>query len=186
MGLGLLIIQSLYLMLPCYLANSSPVLSKNMLKSFAKPVDFGVRFRGKPLLGTHKTWRGLLFAVVVGMAIFFIQKILYRYAFFQNLSIIDYNIFYSRYSVLPGFLLGFGAMFGDMVKSFFKRQFDIKAGDRWIPFDQIDFIIGALVFLSFIYIPSWQAVLILLIFTPLIHITANHVAFYLKIRKEKW
>lgn len=186
MGIGLLILQSLYFMLPGYLANCSPVLSKNLLKSLAKPVDMGLEFRGKPLLGPHKTLRGLIVAVIVGIVVFVIQKNLYHYPLFNSWSIIDYDVLYSRYSVLPGFLLGFGAIFGDMVKSFFKRQYGIKAGDRWIPCDQLDFIVGALLFFSFIYVPSWQVILMLLILTPSIHIGSNHLAFYLKIIKEKW
>jgi len=186
MGLGLLVLRSLYFMLPGYLANSSPVLSKNILDFLAKPVDMGLKFRGKPLLGTHKTWRGVIIASIVGMLIFALQKYLYQFPFFQKWSIVDYGMLYSKYSILPGFLLGFGAIFGDMVKSFFKRQFDVKSGERWFPFDQIDFLIGALMFVSFVYIPSWQVILILFILTPLIHISSNHIAFYLKIRKEKW
>jgi CDP-2,3-bis-(O-geranylgeranyl)-sn-glycerol synthase len=43
-----------------------------------------------------------------------------------------------------GFLLGLGAMAGDAAKSFFKRRLGIAPGHPWIPFDQIDFQIGAL------------------------------------------
>ena len=186
MGIGLLIAKSLYLMLPCYLANSSPVLSKNLLKSLAKPIDGGMKFRGQPILGSHKTWRGLIMACITGIMVFVLQKYLYSFGFFKDLSIIDYDTMFSSYSVLPGFLFGFGAILGDAVKSFFKRRAGIESGGRWIPFDQLDFIVGALVMMSFIYVPPLENIIVIVIFTPLIHITSNHLAFYLKIRKEKW
>lgn len=184
--IGLLILRSLYLMLPAYLANGSPVVVSNLFKSLAKPVDMGMKFRGRSLFGSHKTYRGLIAAVIIGIIVFLLQKYLYQYSFFQNWSLIDYNDFYLRYSVLPGFLLGFGAIMGDMIKSFFKRQFDVEPGQRWLPWDQLDFLIGALLFTALIYIPGWQVILTLFILTPMIHISANHLAFYLKIRKEKW
>lgn len=173
-------------MLPAYLANGAPVATKDILKSIARPIDMGAHFRGKPLFGSHKTFRGLLAAVVVGIAVFLVQVYLYRLPFFQNWSFFDYSEFYAEYSILPGFLLGFGAIFGDLVKSFFKRQFGVKAGGRWIPWDQLDFLLGALAFISTIYLLQWQAVVTLLVFTPPIHMAANHIGYYLKIRKVKW
>jgi len=47
------------------------------------------------------------------------------------------------------FSICFGALLGDIVESFFKRRKGIERGKDWIPFDQLDFIIGVL-FLSFI------------------------------------
>ena len=185
-GLGLLILSSLYFMLPAYLANASPVVFKGILKGLAKPVDMGIKFRNRPLFGSHKTYRGLIAAALVGIIVFLLQRYLYQYPFFQNWSIMDYDYFYSQYSVLPGFLLGFGAIFGDLIKSFFKRQFDVGSGERWLPWDQLDFLIGALVFISFIYVPEWQVILALFILTPMIHIAVSHIAFYLKIREVKW
>ncbi len=35
-------------------------------------------------------------------------------------------------------------MTGDAVKSFFKRRAGVPPGGRWIPADEIDFIIGAM------------------------------------------
>ena len=46
-----------------------------------------------------------------------------------------------------GLLLGSGALIGDAVKSFFKRKEGIKPGNRFIPWDQLDYSIGSLVLL---------------------------------------
>lgn len=186
MAMGLLLLRSLYFMLPAYLANGAPVATQNIFKSLAVPVDLGAHFRGRPFFGSHKTFRGVIAAVVAGIVVFLVQVYLYRFPFFQNWSFFDYKEMYLSYSVLPGFLLGLGAITGDLVKSFFKRQFDVKPGSRWIPWDQIDFLLGALAFISIIYLLQWQAVVALLVFTPPIHMAANHLGYYLKIRKVKW
>jgi CDP-2,3-bis-(O-geranylgeranyl)-sn-glycerol synthase len=97
------------------------------------------------------------------------------------------------------FSLCFGALLGDIVESFFKRRIGRDRGQDWIPFDQLDFIVGALVFSLliseflyvthltsiqwfFVHITIWH-VLMLLIVTPFIHITAN--VLFRKIKKRQ-
>ncbi len=163
-------------MLPAYFANMAPVMMKNTFRFLAKPIDLNLRFMGKPLFGKNKTFRGLIFAVIFAMIIFYIQKTIgYN-------SIIDY----SQYSLWLGFLLGFGAIIGDLVESFFKRQLNISSGKPWIPFDQIDFVLGALFFSLFVFLPTWQAVVTIIVMSPVLHIIVNHSAYFLRIRKEKW
>ena len=101
-------------------------------------------------------------------------------SFFKDLSILDYSNWLSI-----GFLLGIGAITGDSVKSFFKRRFNIKPGKPWIPFDQTDFIIGALLFISIIYIPELKIIIAALVVSFILHITVSHIAYYLKLRKVK-
>ncbi len=181
MAILTLILASFYYFLPAYFANGAPVLLKkfNPLKL---PVDFNKTLKNKPIFGSHKTWGGLILASLVGLLTFYFQKLLYNYPFFQKYSLINYT----EYSILLGFLLGFGAIFGDLIKSFFKRRYHIKAGQSWIPFDQLDFVLGAFLFSFFVCIPPTSAILIIIIITPLIHILANHLSFYLKLKKTKW
>ncbi|MBD3248543.1 CDP-2,3-bis-(O-geranylgeranyl)-sn-glycerol synthase [Candidatus Woesearchaeota archaeon] len=173
--------KCLYLMMPVYFANMAPVLVKKHFKFLDIPVDMGKKFKGKPILGSHKTVRGFVFGVFAGIAVAYIQNILYVYDVFRSISFVDYSNW-----LLLGFLLGFGALFGDSVKSFFKRRADVKPGDRFIPWDQIDYSIGSLVFVSFIFVPSWQAVLTVISINIIIHMIANHAAYYLGITKVKW
>mgnify|MGYP006304289525 CR=1 FL=1 len=182
----MLVVQAMYFMLPAYIANMFPVLAKNSMKCLDRPVDCGLKLRGRPLFGSHKTIRGLLVGVLAGIIVFQVQKWLYSIGFFQSISLVDYNEIYASWRLLPGLLLGLGALAGDMIESFFKRQFRIKPGRSWIPFDQIDFIIGALLLVSIVYAPSWQVILILMVLTPLIHIGANHLGYHLNLKKEKW
>ena len=56
----------LYFFVPAYVANMSPVVVRNRFPSLAAPIDGGLSWRGRRLLGDHKTWRGLLVGIVVG------------------------------------------------------------------------------------------------------------------------
>ncbi len=168
-----LILKSLYLFLPAYFANMTPVLFR-WIPVLDKPVH-------EKLFGKNKTWRGLLVATLFGGFIFFLQKWLYVQGFDQ-LAIIDY----SDFSVFYGFLLGAGAILGELVKSYLKRGYEVAPGERWFPWDQLDFVIGGLIFSLFLYVPPAEVVLILLLVSPLLHIAVNHVAYWLGIRKEKW
>ena len=82
--------------------------------------------------------------------------------------------------------MGFGAIFGDLTESFAKRRLNYSPGKPFVPFDQIDFIIGALIFIYPIVSLSTNKIIIILLLSFVLHILVNHIAFYLKIRKEKW
>lgn len=180
-SVGMTILKSLYFLLPAYFANMSPVLFKDVLGFMAKPIDFGFKFRGQPLFGKNKTFRGVFVGTVVGGLFFYVQKWLYVKGFVA-LALFDY----STASIAVGFALGFGALIGDAVESFFKRQLKIKSGQPLYFFDQIDYVIGSLLFaLIFIEI-NWVVFGILLVVSPLLTIAVNHLSFYLNIRGEKW
>ncbi|MBW2996465.1 CDP-archaeol synthase [Candidatus Woesearchaeota archaeon] len=167
------ILQCVYLMLPAYFANMAPVFVKK-IKLFDKPIS-------KELLGSHKTWRGLVFGIIAGIILAYVQFILQEYEFFFNLGFIDY---YNWLGI--GFLLGAGALIGDAVKSFFKRRAGVKPGGKFIPWDQIDYSLGSLLFISVIFMPSWQIVVAVIIINFILHVIVNHLAYYLKITDVKW
>jgi len=179
------ILQCLYFMLPAYLANMAPVfaLKFGVLKILDKPIDGGHQMAGKPIFGDHKTWRGFVAGVAAAIAIAWLQYFLYAIPVFQKISLLDYsgaNIW------LLGFLLGFGALFGDLVKSFFKRRVNLAPGAPWIPFDQIDFVLGALIFAAPVYFPSWPAVIFILLFSPVLHIATNNIGYLLRVKNTRW
>ena len=94
---------------------------------------------------------------------------------------------YSEINIyLYAFLFGFAAIFGDMTKSFFKRKVGIKPGGMWFPFDQLDFIIMVLIFLSPFYTLPWQNILILLILTPPLHFVTNLTAYFIGMKRVWW
>jgi CDP-2,3-bis-(O-geranylgeranyl)-sn-glycerol synthase len=53
------VLRVLWLFVPAYLANMSPVLVQRSFERLATPIDGGRSYRGKRILGDHKTWMGL-------------------------------------------------------------------------------------------------------------------------------
>jgi CDP-2,3-bis-(O-geranylgeranyl)-sn-glycerol synthase len=172
----------MYVALPAIVANMLPSLTRN-IPFLNIPIDFNKTWNNKPICGDHKTYRGFFFGVLGAIFITYIQSRLYAYPLFQKISFFDYS---TTSFWLIGFLIGFGVLFGDLVKSFFKRRVNVKPGDTFFPWDQLDLVIGALVFISFIKIPSWQMVIFYLIVGPLLHIFFNHLGFWLGLQKVKW
>lgn len=175
-----LMLQCFYFMLPAYFANMAPVIVKKI--NFLKvPIDLGKEMDNKPIFGKNKTFRGLFFGVLFAIIIAYTQSIFYDNHIFSGLALADYSNW-----LLLGFLMGFGAIFGDLVKSFVKRRLNYRPGKPFVPLDQTDFVIGALIFvLPLVNLPI-DKIIIIIILSFILHIIVNHLAFYTKIRKEKW
>lgn len=144
------ILFALWFFLPAGLANGAPVIANKVpvLNKFKTPLDFGLHFRDKRVLGDNKTWRGLLSGVFIGIVVVLLQSYIYgNWEYVRSISSIDYS---SPDIWVLGMLLGFGALAGDALESFIKRQMNIPSGERWFPFDQLDYVIGGL-FLSTLY-----------------------------------
>lgn len=169
------IIEELYFALPFYISNMTPVFVKK-LNILNYPIN-------KKLFGENKTVRGFVSAILISILFFYIQSYLFRFDFIKKISLIDYsqiNIF------LIGFLGGLGTIGGDLIKSFFKRRRKIKPGESWIPFDQLDFMFGALLLINPLVKLRLGSIVILFIITPILHISANHIGYYLGLRNTKW
>ena len=177
-----IILKSLYLILPGILANMAPVIFKR-INFLNYPIDFNKTLNEKPIFGNHKTYRGLFFGIIFSILIVLIQRKLHAYEFFENISLINYQ---NVNILLLGFLIGFGVLFGDLTKSFFKRRLNIKPGERWFPFDQLDSLIGGLVFVSFVYTPPLEIILILIIMAIGLSIFTNYLGYKLKLKDTRW
>ena len=81
-----------------------------------------------------------------------------------------------------GASLGFGALAGDAIKSFFKRQFSVASGQSWFPFDQIDYILGGILFSLPFVILNITDYLIITVVWFLIHPVATVVGWLLKLK----
>lgn len=180
------IVQAFWIVIPIYVANASAVIVGG-----GTPIDFGKTWKdGRRILGDGKTWRGLLSGTFLGMTAGFGLVVGATYLSKSEYSFLGLTNFEGFPSMIPIlFSLCFGALLGDIVESFFKRRIGKDRGQDWIPFDQLDFLIGALA-LSFVVsellfllqmtsdqwffqsLTLWHMV-ILLIVTPFIHITAN-------------
>ncbi len=178
----ILILQAVYLMLPAYMANMAPVFFRKV-NLFNYPLDFNQKYKGQPILGSHKTFRGLVFGTLLAIITTYLQHLLaiQGLAVFLQPPQLDYSNWFWL-----GFLLGSGALIGDAVKSFFKRRVGIKPGERFLPWDQLDFVLGSLIFVRFVYAVPLSIFLIAIIASFFLHIATNHIGFYLGIREEKW
>jgi len=180
----MIILQALYFFLPAYLANMAPVFAAKILgKRFDNPIDCGAKFRGQRVLGDHKTWRGLVSGVLMGFLVAYLQTIAAQKGWVVRLNLLDYS---QVNPIILGGLLGLGTIVGDAVKSFFKRQMKIAPGGKWPGFDQLDFVIGGLLFVSMVYVPPLIVILILLIATPGLHLLSNIIGYKLKLKENPW
>ena len=169
---------------PSGVANIAAFFSgKNkQLQNYSYPADFYLKFRGKRILGDHKTIRGFIFGILSSIFIVYLQIALYNnLEFVRNLVWIDYN---TINPIIFGFLSGFGSLFGDSVKSFFKRQMNIKPGKSWVPFDQIDYILGGIVFTSFYIKLSFYEYIILFFVWFLLHPATTFLGYLFKLKEE--
>jgi CDP-2,3-bis-(O-geranylgeranyl)-sn-glycerol synthase len=136
-----LLFEIFWLILPAGCANMAPLFARKIFPAWTTPIDGGRSLGGIRILGDHKTVRGLVAGTLVGALIFFAQQALWqRYALLHAFSRFDYQ-------TAPwwfGAVMGFGALTGDSLKSFFKRRVGRKPGQPWYPFDQIDWLLGAL------------------------------------------
>ncbi len=129
-----------FLFLPAGIANLTPVIGNKipLLARWKTPLDFGKSYRGKRIFGANKSWRGIVSGSLCGGLTSLItgHYLSTQYA----LSFVGLQLF------LFGAWIGFGALLGDAVESFFKRQAGVKPGHSWFPWDQLDYIIGGVIF----------------------------------------
>ncbi|MFH1426720.1 MAG: CDP-2,3-bis-(O-geranylgeranyl)-sn-glycerol synthase [Candidatus Kerfeldbacteria bacterium] len=178
-----LIAKMFWLFLPAGVANMAPVLFKDKFKSLAIPIDGGRTFRGRPLFGNHKTWRGMLVAVLFGGVIFILQYVL-TYYFPSMRGWAPFDI--TTAPIWFGFVFGAGAIIGDLIKSFFKRRVSVKPGQSWFPFDQLDFAIGAALVAMLFFDLTWVMWVIIILVGPVFHILVNHIGYWLKLKDSPW
>jgi CDP-2,3-bis-(O-geranylgeranyl)-sn-glycerol synthase len=173
------VVHALIFIFPAYFANGMPVIFGG-----GRSIDGGKRFLdGKPIFGSHKTFRGFFAGLIIGTLIGFVELVLFEASDrFNFLSVIPFSP-----SVFLGFALSIGALVGDLMDSFIKRRLNIPPGSPLPVVDQLDFVMGALLF-SFAIgeLPSPLVTLIVVIITPPIHLLTNFLAYLLGVKKEWW
>jgi CDP-2,3-bis-(O-geranylgeranyl)-sn-glycerol synthase len=179
------ILFAFWFMLPAALANGAPIISARLpkLKEWNARLDFGKRFHGRPLLGSHKTWRGLISGMILATIVLWLQQIVA-----ENSSLAPYFTGSLDYAQLPtlilGPLFGLGALGGDAIESFFKRRRGTPSGESWLPFDQIDYIVGAvLASLPFAVLTLRQYVLIFIIWFGM-HLLSTYIGWLVGLKAK--
>ncbi len=167
MDIAILIVEALKFIFPAYCANAAPVLGGG-----GKPMDFGKNFvDGKRVFGTNKTFRGFFFGWLIGILVGIVEGLVFGFA---------------AYSVLFSVLTPLGALMGDLTGAFMKRRLNIAPGGLLPVVDQVDFVVGALVFSLPLMMVSWELAVTVLLITPPIHLFTNFLAYKLKLKKNPW
>ncbi|MFZ2411150.1 MAG: CDP-2,3-bis-(O-geranylgeranyl)-sn-glycerol synthase [Candidatus Methanoperedens sp.] len=171
-----LISKAVWLMLPAYIANPTAVVFGG-----GTPVDFGKNWKdGRRILGDGKTYLGLIGGTACGIIVGIMQ---------MNVPS-QWSL--GSFTLTTIITLSFGALLGDMVKSFFKRRSGFERGAKLPLVDQLDFVAGAWI-LTYLFDPLWFSdnftfwiIITVLILTPLLHRLTNIIGYYLKLKKVPW
>lgn len=173
-----LILKASWLMLPAYMANPIAVVFGG-----GTPIDLGKNWKdGRRIFGDGKTFRGLIGGTICGVIAGLIQM---QVTPLHNLG---------TFTFVSIFTLSFGALLGDMAKSFFKRRLGYERGAQFPLVDQLDFVAGAWI-LTYIFDPVWFSdnflaapwiMVTVVLFTPLLHRLTNIIGYYARLKKEPW
>ena len=167
-------VAAILFFLPAGVANMSPMIANRLpvIKDWNTPLDFGKTWDGKRVLGDNKRLRGLLFGTLMGgITAVIVSKL-------NSNTVVTIDAFWA------GCLLGFGALMGDAVESFFKRRRNIAPGQSWFPFDQTDYIVGGLVLIySFVPLPVWVITTIIVVYFGL-HLVVAYLAYLLGLKDQ--
>ena len=164
MDIAVLVIEALKFIFPAYCANGAPVLGGG-----GKPLDFGRNFTdGKRIFGANKTFRGFFVGLSIGVAVGALDCLAFGFPW------------------LFAVLTPLGGLFGDLTGAFLKRRLGIRPGGLLPVIDQIDFVVGALVFSLPLMLINWETALAVLLITPPIHLFTNFLAYKLKLKKNPW
>ncbi|WP_341918803.1 CDP-archaeol synthase [Hydrocarboniphaga effusa] len=162
------LVELAYLMAPVYFANMAPPLVR-FWPWWNPPIH-------RRALGDHKTVIGFVFGLIAAVATTATQHWLNWKA-----SLLDYDAWLTL-----GVCSGAGALGGDCLKSFVKRRLGKKPGSRWVPADQLDFVIGGLLALSFWIRLSFADVLMVVSMSFVADLVVNRLAYRLGLRDTRW
>jgi CDP-2,3-bis-(O-geranylgeranyl)-sn-glycerol synthase len=209
----------LLIMAPAYLANTIAVLTGGRY-----PIDQGKLYSdGNRILGDGKTWSGLIGGTIGGMVVgyglyFVIMRNFYHHLLWKlGLNSSSENLVDKMGSIIAKdptfgdqllwgmdndiitatsifFLLSFGALFGDMTASFYKRRQNLQRGDKYAILDMYDFIFMSLL-LCFIFqrdwllswiLDGWVPLFTILVLTPFLHRGVNIIGYKIGVKNEPW
>ena len=179
------IFVAFWFFLPAGAANVAPIFAAKipLLQRFSAPIDNSRSFKGIRLLGANKTWRGLCAGIIAATIAFWLQQLLV--GGFHWLGDLTAQIDYAHLpTLIVGSLFALGALGGDAIESFFKRQQGIPPGHSWFPFDQTDYIIGgAIATAPFVVLSIWQYAWLFGIWL-LIHLIASYSGWLMGLKDK--
>lgn len=178
------ILFAFWFLLPAAYGNVAPILSNVIpgVNRWKTPIDFGRKFQGREIFGSHKTWRGIVSGMILATLVLWLEQLLVRQTGWAHTLVAGRADYLSFPTLILGPLFGLGALGGDAIESFFKRRRGIKSGETWLIFDQIDYIIGGiLVSLPFVVLPFRLYVYTLLLWF-LMHFLASYLGWLIHLK----
>jgi CDP-2,3-bis-(O-geranylgeranyl)-sn-glycerol synthase len=181
---------AIYFMLPAYLANAGALTFGG-----GTPLDMGRSLKnGHRLIGDGVTWKGTIIGILIGTGIGLLQGTITGNMVQDLLMLGDPGLAIMLQGTIAcnivqgtllGLALGSGAIIGDACGSFIKRRFNVKRG-RPVPLmDQLDFVVGALVFASLVVAIPFNLIILIIIISLFLHLGANIIAYLLGM-KDVW
>jgi len=168
--LTILITGAILTYVPAFFANMMPPIVGALRLPFGTAI-------APSLLGKNKTYRGVYAGIIGGVLGSWLLS---------SLDLGWYGTQPLPRALLAGGIMGFGALIGDMTKSAVKRWKNIPSGKPFVPFDQLDFILGGSLF-AFAVMPIPLNVFVTaLVITPLLHLLVNILAYHLKLKEVWW
>lgn len=174
---------ALWFFVPAGVANMTPIFAARLpvLRRWNAPLDGGLTFRGRRLLGANKTWRGLVAGIVTATLTLWLQQAVTPHAHWLAALVSPL-----RYGSLPVLLLGplfaIGALGGDAIESFFKRQRHLPPGKPWHPYDELDTIIGSCIATAPVAMLSATQYIAALLLFPALQFLISTAGYWLGIK----
>jgi CDP-diglyceride synthetase len=181
---------TVYLLLPLLggAAAHGACMKFGWLGALARPIDAGRTFRGKPIFGHSKTWRGPLTVAAGAAAVFAVQGVLlHGIPIFASIELVDYG-------ELPGWwfgaLAGAAAELSELPNSFVKRRLGIGPGATargprsliFFVWDQLDLLLGYWLVFAVVVEPTLLRVGISVLVVGGVHPLLTVVGYLLGVR----
>jgi CDP-2,3-bis-(O-geranylgeranyl)-sn-glycerol synthase len=175
------VVTALWAMLPAYIPNNAAVLAGG-----GRPIDGGRTMGGRRLLGDGKSWRGTAVGWLAGALVAALLNQL------EPAAADLLGVTLPAFPIAAIVALPLGAMMGDIGASFLKRRTGRERGAPFPGVDQLDFVVGALLF-AVVAAPGWftdtftlPVLGVVLVLTPVLHVTTNGLAYALGLKDEPW
>lgn len=143
--------NAIWFLLPAMASNLALYLLGSLLgKEVGPPLDMGLSWKGRRLLGDSRGFIGLPVVLTVGALVGLCQG-----------------------SPEVGLVLGLGVELGTVAHSFVKRRLGLRAGEGHLPWDHLDYCLGAVFAHGFCFGFDWSMVVFCLAVGGLIHWLAS-------------
>lgn len=190
-GAGRTLLRATWLVFPVVLGGLGhvAVLKTNVLSSLAVPIDNGARWRGRPVFGANKTWRGIVLMTGLTALASGGQAALVRRT--RWTSAVDVLQSARVSSWLTGALCGLTYCLAELPNSFVKRQLGIAPGARTTRasrfqymVDQADSVAGCLLALRLLYRSTASELLTAFALGTTIHIGIDQLIYAIGVKSR--